>query len=322
MFSIGKITVAIAALLPSCATGLLLPPHSIIKAKRALDISPTGVLLKTLDGNIDTVDFAGNLIRRHRRVHGDLLQAKLTREGDIVQYVVDDEYHTIYVNDEVAVASCYPVNSYTVQGDWVLTIFKNHEVHLCNLATGEGRSLDFARVYQDFPTCAAIDGDTICVGTLTGSVVVMDKNLGTSGTKIKSSEQAATTAISVLQCGRRERTRGPQFDITVGYINKSIRKISFDVGRRRILFDTQYPVEFPKGDTFLIDTKVSPYFRTFTFLCGTSIIRNRISGKSAVLTPEHFTTSEKEIPLLADKVLALQINPKEVMVLNLKMQQM
>jgi hypothetical protein len=332
------LVITLAVYVSSRCYGLVLPPHRIIKANKAFDIKKDILLVKSQENRLLSVDYEGNILKQHTPLHGVLQEAKLTPCGHVVRYVVDQEFHTIYFNDHVIISTTCPILSFGVYDHYVLVILKNHEIALFNLQTFSGRFIDFARLCMDFPCCATMCNNCVFVGTLTGEIVTLNDKLE-HVCKVPQEVPVASTAICALP------TEGDGVEITLAYIDKTLKKVNIgpvhNSGRARswstlpnrirgqsrsrsqrvkVLSEKVYPVDFPYGDhTFIIDSKGSSYFRTFSFLCNTTIIKSRLSNKTAVLKPSLFKCDQKAPPLLEGKTLVVQVTDGEVLLVHLKL---
>lgn len=146
------------------------------KVHRLFDAGKNHVLVESMEGQLQVVNIATRQAMIVPRNRGKLLGAKFASGKHIIQYIQDDEYHTLYDGDNVIMGTLNPVLSLIPYRTNLLTLTHGGEATRYNIKTGESRSLLCERNYRDFPTCARIYKGYLFMGTLLGSLIVVKES--------------------------------------------------------------------------------------------------------------------------------------------------
>jgi hypothetical protein len=155
---------------------LLLLPGLILgfpKVHRLFDAGKKHVLVESMEGRLEVVNIVTGDVTSVPRNRGTLLGAKFASGKHIIQYIQDDEYHTLYDGDNVIMGTLNPVLSLIPYRTNLLTLTHGGEATRYNIKTGESRSLLCERNYRDLPTCARIYKNYLIIGTLLGSLIII-----------------------------------------------------------------------------------------------------------------------------------------------------
>lgn len=150
--------------------------HPQLQVRRLFDYGAEHALVEDMQGHLQSVNMV-----THKKVsvpcnRGTLLGAKFASRKQILQYVKDEDFHTVYTGDRVVMGALNPVIAMVPYRTKLLTLAHGGEIMQYNFESGESRSLLCARHYRDSPTCVRVHGDYLFMGTLLGSLIVVKES--------------------------------------------------------------------------------------------------------------------------------------------------
>jgi hypothetical protein len=283
-------------------------PHKLFTATKLFDLRGERVLVEA-GGGLQTVHIPTGLRKTHRHHQGFLQGAVFdpTTPGRTVQHIVDDSYNTIYCGDDVISASTRAVTSFGVSepGGTVIVIFDTGMVDWVNTKTGEARSVDVVRHFNDLPTCAKAFGEGYtAIGTVSGRLKILDESGKRCLGQVEHPQCAAVTALCVAPIRNRLHR------VHVAYIDGTERRCVFDTLKKQLRSEPSFGAGGGGDESIVVSIDCNDRFTVKTLLTGESIYVSHDLKKKTCLP----VGSSLEPVLVSDKYVALKPNKASVLV--------